>query len=176
MNCERFESLLADALGDELSSANRQTFEEHLRTCERCRHEYESSSAALSALRSLPAPSVVPASVAEAHSIRHSDTAPTIKRVAPRWLSLLRYAAAIVIAFAAGYFYRAERASLAVKPGVGPATVAYVSDEPGVLGDRERFAQASPHNFEAALAGAHLQDPSRSDLAKCMIAMFATRR
>ena len=70
MNCERFESLLADALGDELSAANRPAFEEHLRACERCRREYESSSAALSALRSLPAPSLVPAGVAEDHSIQ----------------------------------------------------------------------------------------------------------
>lgn len=179
MNCERFESLLADALGDELSTADRPAFEEHLRACERCRCEYESAAAALAAMRSLPAPSVVPAGVAEDHRIRHSDTAPTIRRIAPRGLSLLRYAAAIVVAFAAGYFYRAERVSLAAKPGIGPTTLTRSSNERGVLnvpGGREQIAHALPRSFEAALAGAHLQNPSRSDLAKCMIAMFATRQ
>ena len=180
MNCEQFESLLADALGDELSAADRPAFDEHLRACARCRREYESSSAVLSAMRSLPGPSIVSVDVRWSDGVPFARVAwTTKKRVTLRWSAALRYAAAIVIAFAAGYFYRAERVSLAVKPGVGPTMLTRSSNErgvPDVPGNREQFAHASPRSFEAALAGAHLQDPSRSDLAKCMIAMFATSR
>jgi hypothetical protein len=180
MNCERFESLLADALGDELSAPNRPAFEEHLRTCEHCRGEYDSSSSALSAMRSLPAPSIVSVDVGGSDGVPFSRVAwTTKKRVTLRWSAALRYAATIVIAFAAGYFYRADQKSSATTPGVEPTMFSHPSNErvvPDLFGSRERFAQSPPRSFEAALAGAHLQNPSRSDLAKCMIAMFATPR
>lgn len=180
MNCEQFESLLADALGEELSPANRPAFEEHLRACERCRGEYESSSAALSAMRSLSGPSMVSMDVGENHGVPFARVAwTTQKRVTLRWPAALRYAAAIVIAFGAGYLYRAEQPLLTATPDVGPTATVGAIDVHGVLGapsDRELLAHASPRSFEAAFAGAHLQNPSRSDLAKCMIAMFATPR
>jgi anti-sigma factor RsiW len=179
MNCERFESLLADALGEELSAANRPAFEEHVRACERCRREYESASAALAAMRSLPAPPVATVGVAKNGNAQAGFGRSATKPYVLRWSALLRYAAAIVIAFGAGYLYRAEQPLLTATPGVGPAATVGSIDVHGVRGapsNRELLAHASPRSFEAALAGAHLQNPSRSDLAKCMIAMFATPR
>jgi anti-sigma factor RsiW len=39
MNCEEFEMLMADALGDELSPNDRPVFEAHLAECDCCRQE-----------------------------------------------------------------------------------------------------------------------------------------
>ena len=56
MNCENFQTLLADALGGELSDADRPNFEAHIASCSQCRREYESMSGALHSLQSLPEP------------------------------------------------------------------------------------------------------------------------
>ena len=179
MNCEQFENLLADALGDELSPTNRRAFEEHVRGCEACRHEYESASAALTAMRSLAAPSSEAKGMdpsVEAGSVYAVPT--SMYQFRPPWLPLLRYAAAIGIAFAAGYLFRAER-SFPQHAQIEPAIKSHAPTEPATSEPfelRERFANIPRHSFEAALAGAHLQNPSRPDLAKCMIAMFQSHR
>ena len=180
MNCEQFEYLLADALGGELSSVQRAGFDGHVRDCARCRREFESASAAISAMRSLPGPPVATAGFAQDRfdsmvGIASSET----RRYAALWRPVLRYAAAIAIAFVAGYVVRAGLAPSILTPGVKPETFAETSQEfrePKLPGVRETLAQARPRSFEAAFAGAHLRDPSRSDLAKCMVAMFGTHR
>ncbi len=179
MNCEQFENLLADALGDELSAANRPAFEEHLQACERCRREYESTSAALSAMRALTAPPVAALNERADGNLRADQAENGARRFSVPWPALMRYAAAILIAFAAGYLYRQEPTPSATTPSVKPTLQANARDEPVAISVTDlngRIVHASPRSFEAALAGAHLRNPAQSDLAKCMIAMFATRQ
>ena len=45
MDCQAFEMMMAEALGDELSPEDRPAFEAHLASCDRCRREYESACA-----------------------------------------------------------------------------------------------------------------------------------
>ncbi len=56
MKCEDVEMLMADALGDELSSDDRSVFEFHLAECDRCRQEYETALRAVDTMRLLPGP------------------------------------------------------------------------------------------------------------------------
>ena len=58
-DCEDFEMLTADALGNELSEADRPAFEAHLAQCEKCRREYETASRTVSMMRALPGPTRV---------------------------------------------------------------------------------------------------------------------
>jgi len=178
MNCEQFDELLADALGDELSAANRPAFEEHVGACKRCRREYESASAALTAMRALLAPPLATVGTASDDPIRFRSVSGRGTGLALRWFPVLRYAAAVLIAFTAGYFYRAEQPPMATS-GVNPIMLTKAGDEPGasaVSGIGVGNAHAPPRSFEAALAVVHLRNPSQSDLAKCMIAMFQDRR
>ncbi len=180
MNCEQFENSLPDALGGELSADQRAEFDKHVRVCERCRREFESTSAALSAIRSLPAPPVEAMAIGRDRFVTEAEFAPRtsggpILQLHP----LLRYAAVIAIAFVAGYVVRAGLTPSISSREVVPGSA--VESRPGVDAPEfpritERFASAHSGSFEAAFAGAHLKNPSGSDLAKCMVAMFSNRR
>jgi hypothetical protein len=67
--------------------------------------------------------------------------------------AVLRYAASVLIAFVAGY----SAHSALSREGAQPAAPTAVS---------------RPDTLQVALADAHLRNPGRSDLAKCMIAVF----
>ena len=180
MNCEQFEDLLADALGGELSSVKRAGFDGHVRDCARCRREFESASAAISAMRSLPGPPVEAAAVGRDRLASAAESAPWMNREPNfRLPPILRYAAVIALAFIAGYVVRASMTRAISTRDIHPDSLVEsrsrveTPESPRIT---DRFALAHPQSFEAAFAGAHLRDPSRSDLAKCMVAMFGTHR
>ena len=167
MNCEQYESLLADVLGGEASSADRTLLEAHCATCEPCRRDYASSVEALSAMRSLQSPTaILPFDSSSAAASRGiGQTRPTL----PFWMGIARYAAGIVIAFSAGYLFHATRSMSPVG----------ISKRPGVTvmhSMHETEIDAPARRFEAALASAHMKNPSQSDLAKCMIAVFSSQK
>ena len=159
MKCEDFQMLLADALGGELSDADRPAFQTHLAQCARCRAEYESMSGAVRSLQALPEPRPV--------SVRRVGGRLILSESPPRTLTLfshglLRYAASVLIAFTAGY---ALRAGLTPRDATSGTGVVQVAD-----------AGSKRDSLQVAIAGAHLRNPGRSDLAKCLMAMYDVRR
>jgi hypothetical protein len=176
--CEDFEGLMADALGDELAPADRSAFEAHLAQCAQCRQEYESLRQTVGTMRDLPGPTRV--------SVRREGSRLVIdekEAAAPRrrvwWVgSPLRYAASILIAFTAGY---ALHAGLVLTADKGPVQLAVTDGDEGTTGpgtaDRDGAGPAtpravpSPSTLERALLNTHARQPSRSGLAKCLIAM-----
>ena len=190
MNCEDFQMLLADALGGELSDADRPAFEVHIAACPRCRAEYESMSGAVRSLQALPEPHPVSVRRVGDRLILgvhpdtlgvHPDTPLHLRgrgqgegiprrtlsessRGAATWFShgLLRYAASVLIAFSAGY---GLRAGLTPRDDASGRPVALVVSD-----------SSKRNSLEGAIAGAHLRNPARSDLAKCLIAMYDVRR
>ena len=190
MKCEDFQMLLADALGGELSDADRPAFEAHTAQCPRCRAEYESMSGAVRSLQALPEPQPVSVRRIGDNLILgvhpdtlgvHPDTPLPLRgrgqgegvpgrtlsessRGTATWFShrLLRYAASVLIAFTAGY---ALRSTLAPRDDASGRPVALVANDGAKRG-----------SLEGAIAGAHLRNPTRSDLAKCLIAMYDVRR
>ena len=159
MNCEDFEMLLADALGGELSVGDRPAFEGHIAECSRCRAEYESMSGAVRSLKALPDPQPV--------TVRRQGGRLILSESSPRRMmrfshGLLRYAASVLIAFTAGY---ALRAALTPRTGVSDRAVIELAD-----------AGSKRDTLQVAIAGAHLRNPARSDLAKCLSAMYDNRR
>ena len=99
MKCQDFETLMADALGNELAPADQPTFEEHLAQCDTCRHEYATACETLATMRRLPGPEPV--------TLKHDgarlgiEDAPMGTRRPLR--GAFRYAASVLIAFTAGY-------------------------------------------------------------------------
>ncbi len=179
MNCEDFEMLMADALGDELSPADRATFEVHLATCTRCRDDYETSNNAVEAMRSLPGPQNVCVErkgdrlvIRETHTRgvppdprRESERAGrrALHRslaLPARFGSVLRYAASILIAFTAGYAFHAGL---------------MLTDAGGRSGSISLHVGASTASLRGSLASVHARKPSRSSLAKCLVAIAPGR-
>jgi len=157
MNCHEFERYLAEALGDELSPQDRAALDAHLAACQTCRAEYESAAATIRTLRSLPPPPDV--------SVRRSGDRLVIsgarsgRNGGRRRLAnvALRYAAAVVLAFAGGYGYHAAQ-----PPGGGG----------GSPPDHGNARLVRRESVQSALANAHVRNPDRSDLAKCLSALF----
>lgn len=186
MTCEDFDILMADALGDELSDADRPAFEAHLAECEKCRREYETASRAVVTMRELPGPERITvrregnrlviedkraAARAAGFSLRGREPGAPLSRwfgyprglkpAARRFGGVFRYAASILIAFTAGYALHAGLMLTDVgRPVVHVAQPDDVSTEAASVG-----------NLQQALVNAHVRKPARSDLAKCLIAM-----
>lgn len=159
MNCEDFQMLLADALGGELSNADRSGFDAHVAQCARCRAEYESMSGAVRSLQSLPEPQPVRVRRVGDRLILGEPSRDSMTSFS---YGLLRYAAGLVIAFTAGYALRAALTTPDAAPRDGMVQVAAAGSKRDTL--------------QLAIAGAHLRNPARSDLAKCLSAMYDTRR
>ena len=160
MNCVDCQLMLSDALGGELSDAHRPGFDAHIAECPQCRDEYESMSRALRSLQSLPGPQPVRARRVGNRLILTESSRGTMTSIS---YGLLRYAAGLLIAFTAGYALRAALTPRDTPPsGGGVAQVATAGSKRDTL--------------QGAIAGAHLRNPSRSDLAKCLSAMYVTRR
>ncbi len=177
MNCEEFENLLADALGDELSPEDRPVFEEHLGSCERCRLEYESSREAVAAMRALPGPQRVSVRregnrlvIEDDDGVRRSPG--RVRRNgglsrAAWWRSRVsRYAASVLIAFTAGYI---AHAALVVQETPMPrGGIVQVPESKTRTGQQE--------SLRGALVSAYTRNTARSDLAKALIAMARPNR
>jgi len=146
MNCNEFEVMLADELGGELGVAERAAFETHLAECPRCRVEHGSLHRAVGELKLLPA--------AEGVGVQRVGdqlvlSRTTTRRMTMRWHGMLRYAALIVLAFAAGYASR----------GTGDAPM-----------DR------GTGHLRNAVAFQFARNPARSGLGNCLAAMYDPRR
>ena len=151
--------LLADALGGELPDAQRPGFEAHIAECSPCRREYESMRETVCSLLSLPEPQPVRVRRVGGRLILSESSHRTMNSFSS---GLLRYAAGLMIAFTAGYALRAALTPHGTPPSGGAVQV----------------ADAGPRRdtLQLAIAGAHLRNPGRSDLAKCLSAMYDTRR
>ena len=158
MICTDFEPLLADALGGELTAADGPKFYAHIAACASCRTAYQEGSSAVSVLRSLPGPQRVALETDTA--IGAADAAKTGRPRAAN--ALLRYAASVLVAFAAGYALSGVRT-----PSPQDRTTAQRPSQKGL---------ADGGSFRIALARVHQRNPSRSDLAKGMITLFGARR
>ena len=166
MNCEDFELLLAEALGDELAPGDRPRFEAHLAKCDKCRLEYETASATVATIRELPGPTGVTVRREGARLVIQDR--PQRASFTARWVSsgVLRYAASILIAFAAGYGLHAGTSA----PGTARP------EDRTVQVDHGEADRGSAGNLQRALVSTHVRNPKRSDLAKCLIAMAKTKR
>lgn len=160
MNCEEFENLLADALGNELAAEDRPDFEAHRATCERCRREYESTRSAIERMRDLTGPAAVDVRREGDRLVIAPGTPAT---TSPRRVPIVfRYAAAVLIAFAAGYLSRG--ASSTVRPET--PRVQRPAEEP-----LPAAASRKP-SLRLALADAYAKHRDRSELAGCLSALF----
>lgn len=159
MNCEDFEMLMADALGDELTEGDRTAFEAHLGTCESCRHEWQSLKRTLDATLTLAGPRkvrvqhdgerlVIEPMESDAFSMLQGP-----KRTAPRYGGLLRFAASILFAFTAGY-------------GVHAGFM--MADDARQQQPTAQFESTPSPTVRGSLVTAHARNPSRSGLAKCL--------
>lgn len=180
MNCEDFEALLADVLGGELSGTDRSAFEKHANECERCRDEYDSLRLAVDRMRTLSGPRRV--TINHGHNPKISGSAPGGMARGLRLLSkgVFRYAASVLIAFVAGY---ALHAGLMI----GAATserATLVQDDAQTFGHTSMTSSAHSatpttlirvdNRLKHALINAHERNPTRSDLAKCLMAVLAS--
>ena len=181
MTCEDLEMLMADAAAGELSEADRPTFEAHLAECAKCRLELDSLQRSLEQMRLLPSPSkagdipdrrakmiFAPPSAATGRWADRSIEKPSSHPGSPRGLRplgggktalrLFRYAASVLLAFAAGYGVHAGL----MMGGSGSG--------------EHRVGQIETVTLTQALVSTHRQNPSRSDLANCLAAMFRQTR
>lgn len=159
MKCEDFQLLLADALGGELSDAQRPGFEAHIAECSQCRREYESMRETVCSLLSLPEPQPIRVRRVGGRLILSQSSRGAMTAFS---YGLLRYAASVLIAFTAGYALRAALTPPDAAPRDGVVQVVSAGSKRDTL--------------QVAIAGAHLRNPARSDLAKCLSAMYDTRR
>lgn len=166
MNCDDFEMLMADALGDELAEGDRAAFESHLATCETCRREYESLTRTVDAARTLAGPRRVCVQrdgqrlvIQPAESDAHTPSRGSV-RAAVRNGGLLRFAASILVAFTAGY---------AVHAGLMMAGDARPEQQ------ITQIENVAPPSVRGSLALAHARNPSRSGLAKCLATITRPR-
>lgn len=102
MDRERYEELLADYLGGELSPADRETFEAHLALSPKDREEVEALQQAVEAMQSLPP---APAALMQIDDDRTRVRKPAIVRFLYRPLA---YAAMLLIGIGIGWSLRTE--------------------------------------------------------------------
>ena len=157
MNCDKFEMLLADAIGEELADTDRTTFEGHLAMCEKCREEYRTAIATVRTLRTLPSTTRVSSAIDRDVALPFASGAVKTRYVRP-WVRVMRYAASVLLAFTAGYGAH----GLGGADFSSPSTVVFQTG----VGAAER------PTFGKALAGNFRRDRGRSDLARGLIAMF----
>lgn len=187
MNREEFEQKMAEALGGEPAEADRAAFEEALAAHDDWRREYEGAKRTLDALASLSAPGRVSARrEGDRLVIEPASVSRPVRSARAGGAGRWRIAAAILIAFTAGY---AAHALLILREGFVPRNQVvhvpadqHVPDDEGTAGydvrgsghdvrDPEHDVRNPFQSLETALARAHARRPSSSSLAKCLIAV-----
>ncbi len=175
MDCEKFQHLLADALGEELDAADRPAFEAHVAACARCRRDYESAKAAIAAMQRLPQAGESGARGLEDGFVQALSRARPARKPLATWIlgAGFRYAAAILIAFMVGFVVRGY-----TPPARGSAPSVPTQSWSGAAADVERLppsrlTASRDGTFVAALAMAYEQHPGRGNLANCMSALCA---
>lgn len=127
MNCNDIESRLADYLGAEMSSADRERFEQHLQSCGCCRAEVGGLASVADGLRNLP-------SVSMEHAARRTrDLEVRRRRAKPGRMLLagLRYAAILLLGAGIGWRIKPPADELADPGGhTSPPVVRTVAAEP----------------------------------------------
>lgn len=172
MNCEEFERLMVDALGGELREADRPTFEAHLSRCDRCRRDYDSSQSAVETMQSLPGPELVTVRREGARLVieERASRLPAVDSSQRGWFwrragsGVLRYAAGLLIAFTAGYALHTAQTMFDPAQDLGRGRETMLTSYLGL------------DNLQGALVRAHVGRPSRSGLAKALIATASRRR
>lgn len=144
--------LMADYLGGELSPADRSRFQAYLKTDPQLAGEVTELERTLATLRTLDAPGDVP----------HPRTAARHPR-APRWriAAVLRYAAAVAIAFLAGYTLRGPAAQSPV-----PSPTRLVRND----------APDSRWTFQHRVAEAYSRRANGSGLGRSLVALAESIR
>lgn len=171
MNDERFDELLAGAIGGELSETDAAEFEAALERSPARRQEFDSLKRAADAMQMLPGPVVVPIGATDeagqpAISIVRpgpSGRSPTTAASAhahprARGTGIMRIAASVLIAFTAGY---GTHAWLTIRDAVER----HQRSEHTV-----RVADVGAESIRERLTREHLAKPNRSALASCLIA------
>ena len=154
MSNDELNDLLADYLGGELGEEQRAAVERRLAADPALAQEVASLRGALDALRALDEPSAAPAAL---------DEAPAMAAAGRRPAAVLRYAAAILIAFAIGYVVRDRRPGAPVEPplaggGSGSRTAVVVGD------------------WRQDAAEAYVRSPRKSGLARSLMALAHAQR
>ena len=173
--CKQVQESMADALGGELAEDRQEPFYRHLAQCGACRRDHASCRSVLEAMASLPGS--IPAELSEVGEIilgrRKPRVAPAESVSPPRrsggrrsgglWTGgMWRYAAGLLVAFTAGYVFHAATQDSPVPGDFGNNVAQRLTDSDNAV------------TFQSALAQAHTRQPSRSSLAKVLIAMRPT--
>ena len=157
MNRERFDELLADALGGELSPADQADFDAFLKADANARAEYETLRAAMGNMRQLDAPARVSVSrQGDRLVLDRSARSKTPVQSTGRF----SLAASVLIAFLGGYLLHAGL-MLSRDAGTAPPDPTAVIVE----------APEPAPSLRSALASVHAEHPDYSDFAKLAIAM-----
>lgn len=173
MNCDQFEQMLPDALGSELGDADREAFDAHRAGCPACAREYDGLA---TTVRSVRRTAEVPPVSARRIGSRlvleqgaHGAAAVAAGHSTP-WRAAFRYAAAILMAFVAGYAASDRlRGGSPAAPRIADVTPSQAPAESGA-------SAGSGATFESALAAVHQQDPTAPGLAKCVRALLGSAR
>lgn len=146
IDCATFETLLADAIGGELNDQDRIAFESHVNSCNSCRAEFRSMVATIETVRNR-----LSSDNAAASTTHPPAPSPRRRR---RGVTLLRYAAAVAVAFLAGYGFRGTT--------TGPTSPNTVDARAGAI------------TVEQQLVIAHRRAPKASAFTKSVLAVLGT--
>jgi anti-sigma factor RsiW len=152
MNADEIKAMLADYLGDELGPEDRRRFEEYLDTDREFAAEVASLRCTLDDMRSLK----VPGEDAFAPPPRAAE-----RRAWP--VPVLRYAAVILLAFAAGFFARGWSSGEVASSVSPPAIVDFGQEQP-------------PASWQMRFATAYVKNTSKSGLARSLVSLAQATR
>lgn len=141
MNCDQIRERLADYLGGELDEPQRSDFDAHVAECAPCREYVHGLRESVAAVEALRLPQAVALTRAAAIPV------PSVARHPRVFLAaILRYAAVILTAFAAGYFSRgsAENPPNTVDAKPQPMIAAGESIHPEIAQNYQRVATQHP--------------------------------
>ncbi|UCG32698.1 MAG: hypothetical protein JSU68_13655 [Phycisphaerales bacterium] len=152
MNADDIKGMLAEYLGDELSPEDRRRFEEYLDTDREFAAEVASLRCTLDDMRSLKVPGEGAFAVPPRAAERRSWPVP-----------VLRYAAVILLAFAAGFLARGWSGGEVGSSGAPPAIADFRPEQP-------------PAGWQMRFATAYVKNTSKSGLARSLVSLAQATR